>query len=96
MQQVVDDAPPAKHYFSDGFPTYAQRLYPGTHTAAEGKSETYSIEGDNAELHHYLARLGRRRAPEVQASISENAGSRLRFCCRLNLNTPKRCQGDCI
>ena len=91
MQQVVDDAPPAKHYFSDGFPTYAQRLYPGTHTAAEGKSETYSIEGDNAEMRHYLARLGRRRAPEVQASISENAGSCLRFCCRLNLNTPKRC-----
>gem|GEM_PF-4653481 len=26
MQQVVDDAPPAKHYFSDGFPTYAQLL----------------------------------------------------------------------
>ena len=57
MQQVVDDAPPAHRYFSDGFPIYAQLLYPGTHTVAEGKSETYSVEGDNAELRHYLARL---------------------------------------
>ena len=57
MQQVVDDAPPAHRYFSDGFPTYAQLLYPGTHTVAEGKSQTYSVEGDNAELRHYLARL---------------------------------------
>ena len=56
MQQVVDDALPAHRYFSDGFPTYAQLLYPGTHTVAEGKSETYSVEGDNAELRHYLAR----------------------------------------
>ena len=45
MQQVVDDAPPAHRYFSDGFPIYAQLLYPGTHTVAEGKSETYSVEG---------------------------------------------------
>ena len=57
MQQVVDDAPPAHRYFSDGFPIYAQLLYPGTHTVAEGKSKTYSVEGDNAELRHYLARL---------------------------------------
>ena len=34
MQQVVDDAPPAHRYFSDGFPTYAQLLYPGKHTVA--------------------------------------------------------------
>ena len=60
MQQVVDDALPAHRYFSDGFPTYAQLLYPGSHTVAEGKSETYSVERDNAELRHYLARLGRK------------------------------------
>ena len=57
MQQVVDDALPAHRYFSDGLPIYAQLLYPGTHTVAEGKSQTYSVEGDNAELRHYLARL---------------------------------------
>jgi hypothetical protein len=53
MQQVVDDAPPAYHYFSDGFATYAQLLYPGEHKVAPGKSQTFSVEGDNAELRHY-------------------------------------------
>jgi len=64
MQRVVDAAPPAHRYFSDGFPTYAQLLYPGTHVVAHvvapGKSQTFSVEADNAELRHYLARLGRR------------------------------------
>jgi len=60
MQRVVDAAPPAHRYFSDGFPTYAQLLYPGTHVVAPGKSQTFSVEADNAELRHYLARLGRR------------------------------------
>lgn len=60
MQRVVDAAPPAHRYFSDGFPTYAQLVYPGTHAVALGKSQTFSVEGDNAELRHYLARLGRR------------------------------------
>ena len=60
LQQVVNDAPPAHRYFSDGLPTYAQLMYPGTHAVAPGKSETFSVEGDNAELRHYLARLGRK------------------------------------
>ena len=34
--------------------------YPGTHAVAPGKSQTYSVEAANAELRHYLARLGRR------------------------------------
>ena len=66
MQQVVDDAPPARRYFSDGFATYAQLLYPGTHTVAPGKSQTFSVEGDNAELRHYPNKtlLGAARSPE--------------------------------
>lgn len=32
----------------------------GTHTSMYDKSETYSVEGDNTELRHYLARLTRR------------------------------------
>jgi len=60
LQRVVDDAPPARSYFSDGFVTYAQLMYPGVHQVAPGKSQTYSVEGDNAELRHYLARLARR------------------------------------
>ena len=61
LQGVVDDAPPAHHYFSDGFNVYPTLMYaPGKHTVASGKSQTFSVEGDNAEMRHYLARLGRR------------------------------------
>jgi len=42
MQQVVDDAPPACRYFSDGFSTYAQLMSPGEHAVAPGKSQTFS------------------------------------------------------
>lgn len=60
MQQVIDCAPPAARYFSDRFNTYAELCYWGTHTSQPDKSETYSVEGCNADLRHYLARLARR------------------------------------
>ena len=61
MQAMLDRAPQAKRYFSDDFATYqALVYYPGKHKALPDKSETYSAEGDNAELRHYLARLARK------------------------------------
>ena len=61
MQKVVDQGPDAKHYFSDAFPAYESlTYYPGQYAVSQGKDETYSVEGDNAELRHYLARLARR------------------------------------
>ena len=61
LQKVVDEAPPARRYFSDGFNVYPTLLYaPGRHAVAPGESETFSVEGDNAELRHSLARQGRR------------------------------------
>ena len=42
------------HYFSDGYEVYRTLLYrQGQHRVAPGKSETYSVEGDNADLRHY-------------------------------------------
>jgi insertion element IS1 protein InsB len=61
LQGVVEGAAPAQQYYSDAFPTYETLVYyPGQHAVAPGKSQTYSVEADNAELRHYLARLGRR------------------------------------
>ncbi len=61
MQAMVDAAPQGAVYFSDGFSTYPTLLYtPGTHIPMDDKSQTYSVEGDNAEYRHYLARLTRR------------------------------------
>ena len=48
-------------YFSDGWEAYAGLWYrSGIHAVAPGKSQTYSVEAVNADLRHYLARLGRR------------------------------------
>lgn len=57
---MIDDAPKAKRYYSDGFDAYQWLWYHfGRYEVSEGKTDTYSVEGDNAELRHYLARLAR-------------------------------------
>jgi hypothetical protein len=61
MQKVVDQGPGAMQYFSDAFPAYGSLVYyPAKYMVSEGKTDTYSVEGDNAELRHYLTRLARR------------------------------------
>lgn len=61
VQKMLDSSPQAVRYYSDEFPTYKSLVYyPGHHQSLPDKSQTYSVEGDNAELRHYLARLARR------------------------------------
>lgn len=61
LQEVVDQAPQAAQYFSDGNTTYAELVYgPAHYQAVPDKSQTYSVEGGNADLRHYLARLARK------------------------------------
>ena len=61
VQDALDQVPQARWYYSDAAPVYDGLLYyPGIHQAMWDKSQTYSVEGDNAELRHYLARLGRK------------------------------------
>lgn len=61
LQDALDDVPQADWYFSDLLPAYEGLLYyPGLHLSLPDKSQTYSVEGDNAELRHYLARLARK------------------------------------
>lgn len=60
IQEMVDEAPKAKEYYSDAFDAYDHLWYHlGRYEVSEGKIDTYSVEGDNAELRHYLARLAR-------------------------------------
>lgn len=60
IQAIVDEAPKARQYFSDGFDVYYLLWYHfGRYEVSQGKSDTYSVEADNAELRHYLARLAR-------------------------------------
>src|SRR5436853_7437012 len=61
LQEVVDQAPHAPQYYSDGWKPYADvYYYGGQYQALHNKSQTYSVEADNAELRHYLARLHRK------------------------------------
>jgi len=61
LQALVDEAPQAAFYFSDLYAMYRSLVYtPGRYTPMPDKSETYRVEGMNAELRHYLARLVRR------------------------------------
>ena len=61
LQAMLDRSPQANQYFSDGFSMYETLVYfPGHWHAFDDKSHTYSVEADNAELRHYLARLARK------------------------------------
>ena len=61
MQALLDRSPQALYYYSDQFSTYDTLIYyPGKHQSLPNQSQTYSVEADNAELRHYLARLIRK------------------------------------
>ena len=60
FQRLVDHAPSARFYYSDLFASWRAVLYlKGIHTPMPNKTETFRVEGVNAELRHYLARLVR-------------------------------------
>jgi len=61
MQDILNKTVQGQRYYSDKYDVYQTVLYwPAIHYLMNDKSQTYSVEGDNAELRHYLARLGRR------------------------------------
>ena len=62
LQPVIDQVPrPCRQFYSGGLNTYPTLLYyEGKHEALPDKSQTYSVEGSNAEIRHYLGRLHRR------------------------------------
>jgi IS1 family transposase len=57
VQTIIDKAPAAFQYCTDGFSIYATLNYHGLQLVAEGKSQTYSVEDGNAGLRHYLKNL---------------------------------------
>ncbi len=60
LQAFVDRLPQAPWYYSDGFEVYQTIVYPGQHRVSEGKRDTYTVEGSNADLRHYVAALARK------------------------------------
>jgi IS1 family transposase len=61
IQHIVDDAPEAERYCTDGWSGYIDVIYPGQHIRnTRDKSDTFTVEGVNADLRHYIPILARR------------------------------------
>ena len=62
IQQMVDAAPSAAKYCTDGYLGYIDVVYhPGKHVRnIRDKSDTFTVEGVNADLRHYIPVLARR------------------------------------
>lgn len=61
IQAIVDGAPTAHAYCTDGWSGYIDVVYPGEHIRnTHDKSDTFTVEGVNADLRHYIGLLRRR------------------------------------
>lgn len=61
VQRIVDGAHPAVEYCTDGWFGYIDLIYPGRHIRnTRDKGDTFTVEGINADLRHYIPGLARR------------------------------------
>jgi IS1 family transposase len=61
IQAIVDSAPEAQNYCTDGYLGYVDVIYPGRHIRnVSNKNDTFTVEGVNADLRHYIPILARR------------------------------------
>lgn len=61
IQKIVDAAPEAEKYCTDGYSGYLDVVFPGKHTYnIHNKKDTFTVEGVNADLRHYIPVLRRR------------------------------------
>ena len=61
LQGLVDNAPYAENYATDGNLSYLDVVFPGKHIRnVRNKKDTHIIESINADLRHYIAGLARR------------------------------------
>ena len=61
IQRMVDMAPEAEYYCTDGYSGYLDVVYPGKHIYnIHNKNDTFTVEGVNADLRHYIPTLARR------------------------------------
>ena len=58
---MVDRAPEAENYCTDGFWGYVDVVYPGRYVRnIHNKNDTFTVESVNADLRHYIPILRRR------------------------------------
>lgn len=61
IQGIVDASPEAERYCTDGYYGYLDVVFPGKHIFnIHNKNDTFTVEGVNADLRHYIPTLARR------------------------------------
>lgn len=61
IQKMVDAAPEVACYCTDGYFGYLDVVFPGKHIFnIHNKNDTFTVEGVNADLRHYIPTLARR------------------------------------
>jgi len=61
LQAIVDTSLEAERYATDGYFGYIDLVYPGEHIRNIcNKNDTFTVEGINADLRHYIPVLARR------------------------------------
>ena len=61
IQTIVDNAPPASFYCTDGYYGYLDVYYPGQHIRnINDKKYTHNVESINADIRHYIPLFRRR------------------------------------
>ena len=60
IQQLADNSPKARQYYSDSYSAYKEIYYCGTQTSLKNKSQTYTVEGINSDLRQYIPPLRRK------------------------------------
>ena len=57
IQRLVDRSVMARQSYSDAYSAYSEVCYEGAHTSLKNKSQTYTVEGVNSDLRHYIPSL---------------------------------------
>jgi len=74
IQALVDAAPEAGNYCTDGYLGYIDVAYPGRHVRnVSNKNDTYTVESVNADLRHYIPILRRRSRCFPRSLVTLNA-----------------------
>ena len=61
IQEIVDSGPEAEKYCTDGYNGYLDVVFPGKHVRnIHNKNDTFTVEGINADLRHFIPLLRRR------------------------------------
>jgi len=61
IQRIVDGGAEAEKYCTDGYNGYLDVVFPGKHVRnIHNKKDTFTVEGINADLRHYIPLLRRR------------------------------------